>query len=53
VETVSPTLGQESLRQGLLAGIVGLIALALYLAFYYRLLGVVTWLGMAIWACSP
>jgi preprotein translocase subunit SecD len=50
VETVSPTLGRESLRQGLLAGIVGLIALALYLAFYYRLLGLVTWLGMAIWA---
>jgi preprotein translocase subunit SecD len=50
VRTVSPTLGRESLRQGLLAGIAGLIALAIYLGFYYRLLGVVTWLGMAIWA---
>jgi preprotein translocase subunit SecD len=50
VRTVSPTLGRESLRQGLLAGIAGLIALCLYLAFYYRVLGVVTWLGMAIWA---
>ncbi|HEV8682247.1 MAG TPA: protein translocase subunit SecD [Actinomycetota bacterium] len=50
VETVSPTLGRESLNQGLVAGIAGLIALALYLAFYYRLLGVVTWLGMAIWS---
>jgi preprotein translocase subunit SecD len=50
VETVSATLGRESLRQGLLAGIAGLIALALYLAFYYRLLGVVTWFGMAIWS---
>jgi preprotein translocase subunit SecD len=50
VRTVSPLLGQESLRQGLIAGIVGLIALMLYLAFYYRLLGVVTWIGMAIWA---
>ena len=49
VETVSATLGRESLEQGLLAGIVGLIALALYLAFYYRLLGIVTWFGMAIW----
>jgi hypothetical protein len=28
---------------------VGLIALMLYLAFYYRLLGIVTWVGMAIW----
>lgn len=50
VETVSATLGNESLKQGLLAGIVGLIALMAYLAFYYRLLGVVTWFGMAIWA---
>jgi protein-export membrane protein SecD len=49
VETVSATLGRASLAQGLVAGVVGLIALALYLAFYYRLLGVVTWFGMAIW----
>jgi len=50
VETVSPTLGKQSLHQGLVAGIAGLILLMLYLAFYYRLLGVVTWLGMSIWA---
>jgi preprotein translocase subunit SecD len=50
VETVSPTLGETSLQQGLIAGIVGLVLLMLYLAFYYRILGVVTWLGMAIWA---
>ena len=50
VETVSPTLGQESLRAGLIAALVGLAGLALYLAFYYRLLGIVTWLGMAIWS---
>ena len=50
VETVSPTLGKQSLHQGLVAGIVGLILLMLYLAFYYRLLGIVTWFGMSIWA---
>ena len=50
VVTVSPTLGKQSLRQGILAGVVGLILLMLYLGFYYRLLGVVTWLGMGIWA---
>jgi preprotein translocase subunit SecD len=50
VETVSATLGKASLREGVLAGLVGLLALMLYLAFYYRLLGLVTWLGMAIWA---
>lgn len=49
VLTVSPTLGEESLRQGLVAGIAGLILLALYLLFYYRVLAVVAWFGMAIW----
>ena len=43
-------LGRQSLRQGLVAGVVGLILLALYLLFYYRLLGLVAWLGMSIWA---
>ena len=50
VETVSPTLGKTSLHQGLIAGLAGLILLMLYLAFYYRLLGVVTWVSMTIWA---
>jgi preprotein translocase subunit SecD len=47
---VSPTLGEESLRQGIYAGVAGLILLFLYMLFYYRLLGVVAWLGMTIWA---
>ena len=50
VVTVSPTLGQESLQQGLRAGVGGLIALALYLLFYYRLLGIVAFAGMSVWA---
>ncbi len=50
VETVSPTLGRQSLHQGLVAGLVGLVLLALYLLFYYRLLGLVAWMGMTIWA---
>ena len=50
VVTVSPTLGEESLKQGLVAGLAGLVLLALYLLFYYRLLALVAWLGMSIWA---
>jgi preprotein translocase subunit SecD len=50
VQTVSPTLGRESLRQGIVAGIGGLVALFAYLLFYYRLLGVVAWFGMSMWA---
>jgi preprotein translocase subunit SecD len=47
---VSATLGQESLKQGVVAGVVGLVLLFVYLLFYYRLLGVVAWAGMTIWA---
>jgi preprotein translocase subunit SecD len=50
VQTVSPTLGEESLKQGIVAAVVGLVLLFLYLLFYYRLLGVVAWIGMSIWA---
>jgi preprotein translocase subunit SecD len=50
VLTVSPTLGDESLEQGLLAAIAGLVLLAAYLLFYYRVLAVVAWVGMMIWA---
>jgi preprotein translocase subunit SecD len=50
IRTVSPTLGSESLKEGIIAGVAGLILLFLYLLFYYRLLGVVAWFGMSIWA---
>jgi len=50
VRTVSPTLGDESLHQGIIAGLAGLVLLFVYLLFYYRLLGIVAWLGMTIWA---
>jgi preprotein translocase subunit SecD len=50
VLTVSPTLGDESLQQGLVAAIAGLVLLAVYLLFYYRVLAVVAWVGMTIWA---
>ncbi|MEP6758098.1 MAG: protein translocase subunit SecD [Actinomycetota bacterium] len=50
VQTVSPTLGSESLREGILAGAAGLFLLFMYLLFYYRMLGVVAWFGMTIWA---
>ena len=50
VVTVSPTLGKESLDQGIVAGVAGLILLALYLLYYYRVLAIIAWLGMAIWA---
>ncbi|MFI5775990.1 protein translocase subunit SecD [Nocardia sp. NPDC051570] len=38
-ETVSATLGLSSLRAGLMAGAIGLIAVLLYCLLYYRMLG--------------
>jgi preprotein translocase subunit SecD len=42
VEIISPSLGQDQLRAGLLAGGIGLIAVVIYSLLYYRALGVVT-----------
>ena len=47
--TVSATLGQQALNQGLKAGIVGLILVCLFLLFYYRFLGFVAVIGLAIY----
>ena len=47
LETVSATLGASSLHAGIVAGIVGLILVALYMVAFYRLLGVVAILSLA------
>ena len=52
VSNVTPTLGQESLNAGLLAGAVGLAIVILYLLFYYRALGVVAVVSVAVAALA-
>jgi SecD/SecF fusion protein len=47
--TVSATLGQQALNQGLKAGVIGLILVCLFLLAYYRFLGFVAVLGLAIY----
>jgi preprotein translocase subunit SecD len=47
--TVGPTLGQESLQRSLLAGIVGLVMVALFMIFYYRLPGIVSVIALLIY----
>lgn len=49
-QEVGPTLGRASLNQGLLAAMAGLLLVAAYLAFYYRGLGVLSWVSLAIFA---
>jgi preprotein translocase subunit SecD len=47
-ETVSSTLGLSALHAGLLAGLVGLIAVLLYALAYYRMLGVLTFASLLL-----
>ncbi|MDE3081950.1 MAG: protein translocase subunit SecD [Acidobacteriota bacterium] len=49
-QTVSPTLGHSALVAGLGAGLVGLALVLLYTIAYYRLLGLVIVLGLAVTA---
>jgi protein-export membrane protein SecD len=46
---VGPTLGQESLNQGLLAGLIGLAFVAVFMALYYRGLGVLSWVSLGLY----
>ncbi len=50
VSQVSATLGKQALHQGLLAGGVGLLVVAIFLLLYYRLLGVIAVAGLAVYA---
>lgn len=45
-ETVSATLGLTSLKAGLIAGAIGLVAVLLYSLLYYRVLGVLVLLSL-------
>ncbi len=45
-QTISPTLGSQSLKAGLLAGLLGLLLVMGYMIFYYRALGAVVVLGL-------
>ena len=48
VQTVSPTLGKDSLRAALIAGLLGVLLVMLFFFFYYRLLTLVVVGGLAV-----
>lgn len=48
IETVSPTLGQDSLDAGMVAAIVGLVLVAIYVLVLYRLFGLYIVFGLAM-----
>jgi preprotein translocase subunit SecD len=48
-QQVSATLGKDSLRQGLIAGLVGLGLVLIYMLAYYRFLGLVADLALIVY----
>ena len=48
VQTVSASLGKDSLQAGLVAGLFGLGLVLLYMLIYYRALGLVVFLGLLV-----
>ena len=50
VETVSPTLGEDSLRASVFAGLVGVVLLLGVLFVFYRWLTPLIALGLVVWA---
>ncbi len=48
VQTVSPTLGKDSLHAAVISGIVGLGLVLLFMALYYRLLGFIVAAGLSV-----
>jgi preprotein translocase subunit SecD len=50
-QTVGATLGADSIRRSLFAGIIGLLAVVLFMLLYYRLPGFVADLALISYAC--
>jgi preprotein translocase subunit SecD len=48
VQKVSATLGTDSLQAGIIAGILGLVLVALVLTLFYRSLGLIAILGLTV-----
>jgi preprotein translocase subunit SecD len=50
VRTVGPTLGQDSLRRSMIAGLIGFTIAILFMALYYRLPGLAADIAILIYA---
>jgi len=48
IQTISPLLGRDQLRAGIFAGLLGLALVALYSMLYYRGLGIISVLSLAV-----
>jgi len=48
--TVTATLGQQALDDGVKAGLIGLVLVSLFFLLYYRFLGAIAIVGLAVYA---
>lgn len=48
-KTVGATLGQESIKLSVYAGVLGIIIVSLFMIFYYRFLGTISTVGLALY----
>lgn len=49
LQQVSASLGADSLRAGLIAGLIGVLALCIYMIIYYRGFGMVVVVSLMVW----
>lgn len=45
---ITPSMGAETVKQGMLAGIAGLILTLIFIVIYYRVAGVIAMIGMCV-----
>jgi preprotein translocase subunit SecD len=48
--TIGPTLGEDSIRASIIAGLIGLSVVALFMMLYYRLPGVIAVIALLLYA---
>ncbi len=51
-QTVGPTLGEDSLRRSLVAGVIGMLSVVLFMVLYYRLPGFVADMALIVYALT-
>ncbi len=49
-QTIGPTLGEDSIRASIIAGLIGLSVVALFMMLYYRLPGVIAVITLTLYA---
>jgi preprotein translocase subunit SecD len=52
VRSIGPSLGQDSIRKGIRAGLLGLIMVVTIMVVYYRLSGVLSVIGLGFYAVT-